>query len=140
MENPTFPHTDIPLATIWLQKASNYPTITPNINKKYLHQLLLLNITTLEQITLPNRTTIMNKEELKKYHNKMTPTIKKALKIVSHLFCTTNCTPTCHPSCNIHQQTYTLLPEVINGCGHGIMSHKGTGLCAFFVLLKKNRL
>jgi hypothetical protein len=39
---------ETPLATIWLQKATNYPTITPNINRKYLHQLLLLNITTLD--------------------------------------------------------------------------------------------
>ena len=65
-ENTTFSHTDTPLATIWLQKENNYPTIMPNLNKKYLHQLLLLNITTLEQITLPNRTTIMNEHEFKK--------------------------------------------------------------------------
>jgi hypothetical protein len=113
-ENTTFPHTDTTLATIWLQKASNYLTITPNLNKKYLHQLLLLNITTLEQITLPNRTPIMNEKEFKKYHNKINLTIKKALKIASHLFCTTNCITTCRPPCNIHQQTYTLLLEVIN--------------------------
>lgn len=25
----------------------------------------------------------------------------------------------------------------VSGCGHGIMSHKGTGLWFFFVLLKK---
>jgi hypothetical protein len=61
-ENTTFPHRENPLTTIWLQKATNYPTITPNLNRKYLHQLLLLNITTLEQITLPNRTTIMNEK------------------------------------------------------------------------------
>jgi hypothetical protein len=113
-ENTTFPHIDTPLAIIWLQKANNYPTITLNLNKKYLHQLLLLNITTLEQITLPNRRTIMNEKEFKKYYNKITPTIKKTLKIASYLFCTTNCVTTCRPPCNIHQQTYTLLPEVIN--------------------------
>ena len=114
MESITFPHTDTPLATIWLQKTNNYPTITPNLNKKYLHQLLILNITTLEQITLPNRTTIMNKQEFKKYHNKIIPTIKKALKLATHIFYTTSCVPTCHLPCNIHQQTYTLLPKIIN--------------------------
>jgi hypothetical protein len=57
-DNMTFPHTNTPLATIWLQKAVNYPTITVNLNRKYLHQLLLLNITALEKITLPNRTTL----------------------------------------------------------------------------------
>jgi hypothetical protein len=59
----TFPHNDTPLATIWFQKTINHPNITANQNRKYLHQLLLLNITTLEQITLPDRTTIMNEKE-----------------------------------------------------------------------------
>jgi hypothetical protein len=103
-KNTTFPHTETPLTTIWLQKTTNYPTITPNLNRKYLYQLLLLNITTLEQITLPNRTTIMNDKEFQQYHKKITPTIKKALKIASHLFCTTNCLETCRPPCNIYQQ------------------------------------
>jgi hypothetical protein len=80
MDNTTFPHMETPLATIWLRKAINYPTITPNLNKKYLYQLLLLNITTLEKITLPNRTTLMNKKEFKQYHNKITPPLKKYLK------------------------------------------------------------
>jgi hypothetical protein len=111
-EDTTFTHTETPLATIWLQKATNYPTITPNINRKYLHHLLLLSITTLEQITLPNRTTIMNEKEFQQYHKKITPTIKKALKIASHLFCTTNCLETCRPPCHIHQQTFTLLLEI----------------------------
>ena len=62
-DNTSFPHMETPLATIWLQKATNYPIITPNLNRKYLHQLLLLNITTLEQIILPNKTTSMNKKE-----------------------------------------------------------------------------
>jgi hypothetical protein len=46
-DNTKFPHMETPLATIWLQKATNFLTITPNLNKKYLHRLLLLNITTL---------------------------------------------------------------------------------------------
>jgi hypothetical protein len=84
-------NTNTPLATIWLQKAINYPIITPNLNHKYIHQLLLLNITTLEQITLLNRITIMNEKEFQQYHKKFTPTINKTLKIASHLFCITNC-------------------------------------------------
>jgi hypothetical protein len=113
-ENAIFSHMETPLTIIWLQKASNYPTIMPIINRKYLHQLLLLNITTLEQITLPNRTTIMSEKEFQQYHNKITPTIKKALKIASHLFCTTNCLDTCHPPYNIHPQAFTLLLDIIN--------------------------
>jgi hypothetical protein len=68
-DNTTFPHMETPLATIWLQKAANFSTITPNLNRKYLHQLLLLNITTLKQIILPNKTTIMNEKEFQQYHN-----------------------------------------------------------------------
>jgi hypothetical protein len=79
-DNTTFPHMETPLATTWIQKTSNYPTITPNLRHKYLHQLLLLNITTLEHITLPNRTTIMNEKEFKQYHNKITPPLKKHSK------------------------------------------------------------
>jgi hypothetical protein len=113
-ENTTFPHMETPLTIIWTQKASNYPTLTPNINRKYLYQLLLLNITTLEQITLPNSTTIMNEKEFQQYHTKIIPAIKKALKIASHLFCSTNCIETCRPPCNIHQKAFTLFPEIIN--------------------------
>jgi hypothetical protein len=113
-DSTTFPQMETPLTIIWMQKATTHPTITPNISRKYIHQLLLLNITSLEQITLPNRTTLMNNSEFKKYHNKITPTIKKALKIASHLFCTTNCVETCLPPYNIHPQTYTLRPEIVN--------------------------
>jgi hypothetical protein len=109
-----FPHNDTPIATIWFQKTINHPNITTTLNCKYLHQFLLFNITTLEQITLPNRTTIMNKKEFQQYHKKPRPTIKKALKIASHLFCTSICTDTCRTPCNTHQQSYTLLPEIAN--------------------------
>jgi hypothetical protein len=63
IDKVAFLHDDIPLATIWFQKTINHPNITANLNRKYLQQLLLLNITTLEQITLPDRTTIMNEKE-----------------------------------------------------------------------------
>jgi hypothetical protein len=109
-----FPHNDTPLTQIWLQKTVNRPNITTNLNRKYLNQFLLLNITTLEQITLPNRTTIMNEKEFQQYHKGPTPTIKKALKIASQIFCATICTNTCRIPCNIHQQSCTLLPEIAN--------------------------
>jgi hypothetical protein len=56
----------------------------------------------------------MNEKEFQKYHQKPTPTIKKAFKIAPHLFCTTNCTIECNPPYNIHIQSYTLAPEIIN--------------------------
>jgi hypothetical protein len=113
-DNTEFLQMDTPLAKIWLQKAINYPNITLSLNRKYLNQLLLLNITTLDQITLLNKTTIMNVIEFQKHHKKPTPTIKKALKIASYLFCTTNYTNECNPPYNIHIQSYTLVPEIIS--------------------------
>jgi hypothetical protein len=56
----------------------------------------------------------MNEKEFQQYHKKPTPTIKKALKITLHLFCTSICTDACRTPCNTHQQTYTLLPEIAN--------------------------
>ena len=43
-----------------------------------------------------------------------THTYYKALKIASHIFCTSICTNTCRTPYNIHQQSYTLLPEIAN--------------------------
>ena len=76
-EKETFPHNDTPLATIWFQKTTNHPNIIANLNRKYLYQLLLLNITTLEKITLPNRTTIMNEKEFQQYYKKTHTHYKK---------------------------------------------------------------
>jgi hypothetical protein len=56
----------------------------------------------------------MNEKEFQQYHKKTTSTIKKAVKIASHLFYTTNCLETCRPPCNIYQQAFTLLPEIIS--------------------------
>jgi hypothetical protein len=92
---------DTPLAKIWLQKAFNYPNITLSLCHKYLNQLLLLNITTLEQIILPNQTTIMNEKEFQKYHKKPTPTIKKPSKL-HHIYFVP---PTAQTSA-IHPATY----------------------------------
>jgi hypothetical protein len=59
-------------------------------------------------------TSIMNEKEFQQYHKGPTPTIKKALKIASQIFCATICTNTCRIPCNIHQQSCTLLPEIAN--------------------------
>jgi hypothetical protein len=56
----------------------------------------------------------MNDIEFQQYYKKPIPTIKKALKIAAHLFCNTRCTNTYRPPCNMHQQTNTLLPDIIN--------------------------
>jgi hypothetical protein len=118
-----FPHNDIPLTKIWFQKTINHPSNTESLNRKYLNQFLLLNITTLEQIILPDRTTIMNEKEFQQYHKRPTPTIKKALKIASQIFCATICTNTCRIPCNTHQQSHTLLPKIAN-CPNQTFYHK----------------
>jgi hypothetical protein len=56
----------------------------------------------------------MNEKEFQQYHKKPTPTIKKALKVASHLFCTSICADICMTPCNIHQQSYMLFPEITN--------------------------
>jgi hypothetical protein len=57
---------------------------------------------------------IMNEQEFLQYHKKPTHTIKKILKIASHLFYISICTDACWPPYNTHQQLYTLLPEIAN--------------------------
>jgi hypothetical protein len=79
-DNIAFPDNDTPIAKIWLQKTTNHSHIIINLSRKYLHQLLLLNITTLEQITLPNIMNIMNEKEFHQYHKNPHPLLKKFSK------------------------------------------------------------
>jgi hypothetical protein len=51
------------------------------LDRKYLHQLLLLNITTLEQITLLNKTIIMNKKKFKIITKNPHPPLRKPSKL-----------------------------------------------------------
>jgi hypothetical protein len=57
------------LETAWMQEAQMLHGLNPNTSLKLLHKLLIHNITTLDQITMPNGTTLMNKEEFKIYHS-----------------------------------------------------------------------
>ncbi len=43
-----------PLETVWMQEAQMLPGLNPDISLKLLHKLLVHNIITLDQITLPN--------------------------------------------------------------------------------------
>jgi hypothetical protein len=103
-----------PLAKIWFEKAMQHQRLLIELSHKYLNILLLSNITTFEQITLPNKTTIIQNEDFKKFHQKPTPTIKKILKIAAEMFCSTNYNNTCRLPCNIHLHTYTLTPDIAN--------------------------
>ena len=52
--------TPSPLEIAWMQEAHTLHGLTPNTSLKLLHKLLTLNIITLEQIIMPNDTTLMN--------------------------------------------------------------------------------
>ena len=60
--------------------------LNPNTSLKLLHKLLIHNITTLDQITRPNGTTLMNKDEFKIYHSTLSKLIQNALNIANQLF------------------------------------------------------
>jgi hypothetical protein len=47
------------------------------------------------------------------YNNIVLVISRKLLKL-HHPFCITGCTKICKPPCNIHQQSYTLLPNIIS--------------------------
>jgi hypothetical protein len=79
-DNTIFPHMETPLATIWLQKTINYPTITPKPKSKIPTPTTAIKLTTLEQITLPNRTSIMNEKNFNNTIIKSPPPLKKHLK------------------------------------------------------------
>ena len=81
-----------PLETTWMHEAQMLPGLNPDISLKLLHKLLVHNIITLDQITLPNGTTLMNPDEFKIYHSSPSKLIRSALNIATQLFC--------HPLCN----------------------------------------
>ena len=72
-----------PLETAWIQEAQMLPSLNPNISLKLLHKLLVHNIITLDQITLPNGITLMNQDEFKIYHSTSSTFIQSALNIAT---------------------------------------------------------
>src|SRR6202022_304265 len=56
------------LETAWMQEVQMLHGFNPNTSLKLLHKLLIHNITTLDQITMPNGTILMNPDEFKIYH------------------------------------------------------------------------
>ena len=58
-----------PLETVWMQEAQMLHGLNPTTSLKLLLKLLVHNINTLDQITMPNGTTLMNPDEFKVYHS-----------------------------------------------------------------------
>ena len=87
----TFLLTPSPLETAWMQESQVLPTVNPATSLKLLHKLLLHNISTLSQITMPNGITLMNPEEFKIYHSTPSKLIQSALHIAAQLFCNPPC-------------------------------------------------
>ena len=82
-----FPLLPTPLETQWLQQTQNLPTSTPTTSLKYLHNLILHNITELKHITHSNGTRLMTNDEFKTHYVPPTKTTKAALNQARILFC-----------------------------------------------------
>ena len=90
-----FPLLPTPLETQWMQQAQNIPTLTPTTSQKYLHKLILHNITELKHIIHSNGTQLMTNDEFKNYYVTPTTTIKAALDQARILFCEPPCPNQC---------------------------------------------
>ena len=106
-----FPLLPTPLETQWMRQAINIPTITPTLSLKYLHKLILHNITEIKHITHPNGTHLMMNEEFKHYYNSPTKIEKLALNQARTLFCKTPCHSQCPNICLTHTTPNTLKNE-----------------------------
>ena len=72
-----------PFEIAWIQEAQMIQGLSPNTSLKLLHKLLVHNIITLDQITMPNSTTLMNPNEFKIYHSTPSKFIQSALNIAN---------------------------------------------------------
>ena len=97
-----------PLETQWICQAHNIPTLTPTTSLKYLHKLVLHNITELKQITYPNETQLMTNNEFKYYYDTPTKIVKTALDIARILFYKPTCHNHCPNNCTTHDTPNTL--------------------------------
>ena len=110
-----------PLETAWMQEAQMLHDLNPNISLKLLHKLLVHNITTLDQITMPNGTTLMDPDEFKIYHSTPSKLINSALYIANQLFCHLPCNQ-CPLPCQQHHPPRSLKNKYIIR-HHNILPH-----------------
>ena len=96
-----------PLETAWMQEAQLLQNLNPTISLILLHKLLVHNITTLDPITRPNGTTLMDPDEFKIYHSTPSKLIKSALNIANQLFCHLPCNQ-CPLPCQQHHPPRSL--------------------------------
>ena len=97
-----------PLKIAWTQEAQELHGLSPNTSLKLLHKLLVHNIITLDQITMPNGTTLMNSGKFKIYHSNPSKLIKSALNIANQLFCHPPCDQECPLTCQHHHPPRSL--------------------------------
>ena len=102
-----------PLETAWMQEAQMLQGLNPNTSLKLLHKLLVHNIITLYQITMPNGTTLMNPNEFKVYHSTPSKLVHSALNIANQLFCHPLCNHECPLSCQHHHPPRSLKNKYI---------------------------
>ena len=113
-----------PLENAWMQEAQLLHGLNPSISIKLLHKLLIHNITTLAQLTMPNDTTLMNADDFKTYHSTPSKLIKSALHIANQLFCLLPCNQ-CPIPCQQHHPPGSLKNQYIIR-HHNILPHPTT--------------
>ena len=91
-----------------MQQAQHSPTLTSTNSLKYLHKLILHNITEIKHITHPNGTHLMTNDEFKHYYTTPTKTTKAALDLARSLFCEPPCQNPCQYNCPTHILPNTL--------------------------------
>ena len=103
-----FPLLPTPLETQWLHQAQTIPTLAPTTSLKYLHTLILHNITEIRHITHSNGIRLMTNDEFKQYYTTPTKKTRAALDMARTLFCEPPCHNPCPHNCPTHTSPNTL--------------------------------
>ena len=94
--------------------STELPHLNPELSLKLLHKLIILNIHSIKQISLPNGTNLMSSKEFNKYYKNPTKLEISALNIAAQLFCQSPCNQNCPTPCPIHIHTRTLKTQYIS--------------------------
>ena len=114
------------LEITWMHEAQHLHSLSRNTSLKLLQKLLIYNIITLEQITMPNGNTLMNSNDFETYHSNPTKLIKSALNIANQLLCHPPCCLECPISCLHHHPLRSLKNKYII-INHNILPRQPTG-------------
>ena len=102
-----------PLETTILSQKPTNPHIIETKAIKNLHKFLLILITNLDQLILPNGSQLMDTNNFPTYHGKFTKLLSYVLKLLTKLVYQPTYTNNCLQPCHMHPSTNTLLPQFI---------------------------